>query len=349
MGHDRGMTVRWGVAGPGPIADKVMQDLTHVPNAVLAAVGSRSAERAEAFAAAHAASAGRGRVPTAHGSYRALLEDPEVDVVYVATPHPHHRALALAALAAGKAILVEKSFTVTPAATREIVAAAGAAGRFAMEAMWTRFCPALIRLRELVADGAIGEVRAVTADLGVRRPVDPAATQAFRPERGDGLLFHLGVYPISFAQMLLGAPEAVVAHGVVLESGVDVEESVLLRYPGGRSAQLFASLLSPAPGEARVLGTAGWIEVPPRFHYASRIVLHRNGRDPETIDAPLTGAGYVDELIEVTERVSGGHTESEIMPLADTVAVQDVLGEIADQLGLRVIEGPAELPRAADA
>ena len=337
------MTVRWGVAGPGPIADKVMRDLAYVPDAVLAAVGSRSAERAEAFAASHAASAGHGQVPTAHGSYRALLGDPNVDVVYVATPHPHHRALALAALAAGKAILVEKSFTVTPAATREVVAAAGAAGRFAMEAMWTRFCPAVARLRELVAYGAIGEVRAVTADLGVRRPVDPTATQSFRPERGDGLLFHLGVYPVSFAQMLLGTPDAVAAHGVVLESGVDVEESVLLRYPGGRSAQVFASLRSPAPGEARVLGTAGWIEVPPRFHYASRIVLHRVGHDPQTIDAPLTGAGYAHELIEVTERVAGGHTESEIMPLADTVAVQDVLGEIADQLGMRVTEGPAEL------
>ena len=338
------MTVRWGVAGPGPIASKVMQDLANVPDAVLAAVGARSAERAQAFAVAHAAAADHGHIPTAHGSYRALLEDPHVDVVYVATPHPHHRALALAALAAGKAILVEKSFTVTPAATREVVAAAGAVGRFAMEAMWTRFCPAIVRLRELVADGAIGEVRAVTADLGARRPVDPAATQSYRPERGDGLLFHLGVYAVSFAQMLLGTPDAVVAHGVVLESGVDLEESVLLRYPGGRSAQLFASLRSPAPGEARVLGTAGWIQVPPRFHYASRIVLHRVGHDQQTIDAPLTGAGYAHELIEVTQRVAAGHTESEIMPLAGTVAVQDVLGEIADQLGMRVVEGPAELP-----
>jgi predicted dehydrogenase len=212
-----------------------------------------------------------------------------------------------------------------------------------MEAMWTRFCPAVVRLRELVADGAIGEVCTVTADLGVRNPVVPS-TQSYNPELGDGLLFHLGVYPVSFAQMLLGTPDAVVAHGVLHESGVDVEESVLLRYPGGRSAQLFASLRSPAPGEARVLGTAGWIQVPPRFHYPNRIVLHRHGHDPETVDAPLTGVGYAHELAEVTERVAGGHTESELMPLADTVVVQDVLGEIADQLGIRVIEGPAELP-----
>jgi predicted dehydrogenase len=340
------MTVRWGVAGPGPVAGKVIGDLAHVPGAVLTAVGSRSAERAAAFAAAYAAtgaaSGGHGPVPAAHGSYRALLDDPSVDVVYVATPHPRHRALALAALAAGKAILVEKSFTVTPAATREIVAAAAAAGRFAMEAMWTRFCPATARLRDLVADGAIGEVCTVTADLGLRHPVDPA-TQDYHPERGDGLLFHLGVYPVSFAQMILGAPEAVVAHGVVHPSGADVEESVLLRYPGGRSALLFASLRSPAPGQARVLGTRGWIDVPPRFHYPSRIVLHRDGRDPEIIDAPLTGAGYAHELAEVTARVAGGHIESEIMPLADTVAVQDILAEVAGQLGLRVIEGPAAL------
>jgi predicted dehydrogenase len=340
---DPGVTVRWGVAGPGTVAAKAMGDLSHVPGAVLTAVGSRSAERAAAFAATHAAGAGRGQLPTAHGSYRALVADPDVDVVYVATPHPQHRAVALAALAAGKAILVEKSFTVTPAATREVIAAAGAAGRFAMEAMWTRFCPAVVRLRELIDDGAIGEVRTVTADLGLRRPVDPA-TASYRPERGDGLLFHLGVYPVSFAQMVLGTPEAVVAHGVRHASGVDVEDSVLLRYPGGRSALLFASLRSPAPGEARVLGTAGWIQVPPRFHYPSRIVLHREGHDPEVIDAPLTGAGYTHELAEVTGRVAGGDTESEIMPLADTAAVQDVLGEIVSQLGLRVVEGPAELP-----
>jgi len=195
----------------------------------------------------------------------------------------------------------------------------------------------------LVADGAIGEVCSVSADLGLRHPVDPA-TQSYDPGRGDGLLFHLGVYPVSFAQMLLGVPEAVVAHGVVHQSGVDVEESVLLRYPGGRSALLFASLRSPAPGEARVLGTRGWIHVPPRLHYPTRIVLHRYGHDPEIIGAPLTGAGYAHELVEVTECVASGHTESEIMPLADTVTVQDVLGEIAGQLGVRVIEGPAELP-----
>jgi len=334
--------VRWGVAGTGSIADRVSGDLALVPNAVLSAVGSRSFERAERFAAEHTRLAGRGKPPTPHGSYRDLINDSGVDVVYVTTPHPQHRPLALAALAAGKAVMVEKSFTVTPAATREVVTAARRAGRFAMEAMWTRFCPAIVRLRELVADGAIGEVCTVTADLGLRHPVDPR-TQSYDPALGDGLLFHLGVYPISFAQMLMGTPERVVAHGVVHDSGIDVEESVLLRYAEGRSALLFASLRSPAPGEARVLGTRGWIQVPPRFHYASRIVLHRDGHDAEVIDAPLTGAGYAHELMEVSQCVASGKTESDVMPLADTIAVQDIMAMVAEQLGMRVIEGPAEL------
>jgi len=150
------------------------RDLAYVPDAVLTAVGSCSAERAEAFAAVHAASAGLGQVPTAHRSCRTLLGGPDVDVVYVATPRPHH-PLALAALAAGKAVLVEKSFTVTPVATREVVAAARAARRFAMEAMWTRFCPDVVRLREVVADGAVGEMQGDHGPPGAppRRPGDP--------------------------------------------------------------------------------------------------------------------------------------------------------------------------------
>lgn len=327
--------LRWGVLGTGWIAQRFTEDLLLLPGHTVSAVGSRSRNTAETFA-------GRYGIERALGSYEQLVADDQVDVVYVATPHTSHLAHATLGLEQGRPVLVEKPFTTNTADSRRLVALARDRGLFAMEAMWTRFCPAVARLRELVADGAIGEVRTVTADLGVRHPVDPAA-ESYDPGQGDGLLFHLGVYPVSFAQMLLGTPEAVVAHGTVHPSGADVEESVLLRYPGGRSALLFASLRSPAPGEARVLGTAGWIGVPPRFHYPSRIVLHRRGHDPEIIDAPLTGAGYAHELAEVTARVAGGHAESEIMPLADTVAVQDVMAEIAGQLGMRVVEGPGSL------
>jgi len=327
--------VRWGVVGPGRIASKVVQDFPHVPGAEVVAVASRSAERARTFAATH----GIGR---AHDSYRAIIEDDGVDVLYIATPHPQHRAVTLAALRAGKAVLVEKAFTVTPAATREIAELAAKTGVFAMEAMWTRFMPTIVRARELMADGAIGAAVAVQADLGVRAPIDPE-DRFYNPVIGGGALFDVGVYPISFAQMVLGTPDSVTAHGVLAPGGVDVEEAVLFGYPDGRSASLFASLRCATPGQARMLGTDGWIDVLPRFHHPDTVILCRAGHEPETITLPHTGGGYTHELREVTECVRAGRPESAVMPLADTIAVQDIMGQVADQLGMVPQEGPAEL------
>jgi predicted dehydrogenase len=327
--------VRWGVVGPGRIAAKVVDDFPHVPGAEVVAVASRSAQRAEAFAGAH----GIGRV---HDSYRAIVEDDAVDVLYIATPHPHHRAVALAALKAGKGVLVEKAFTVTPAATREIADAATDARVFAMEAMWTRFQPAVVRMRELIADGAIGEVRAVQGELGVHAPTDPL-DRYYNIAIGGGALFDLTVYPLSFAQMVLGTPDTVAAHGTLDVTGVDIEEAVLLGWADGRSASLLTSLRCATPGQMRVFGTGGWIDILPRFHHPDTFVLHRTGRDAEEVTVPHIGGGYAHELREVTDCVLAGRTQSEVMPLADTIAVQDVMGAVADQLGMVPQEGPAEL------
>jgi predicted dehydrogenase len=328
-------TVRWGIIGPGRIADKVVRDLPLVEGAVTAAVASRSAERAAAFAARH-------DIPRTHDSYRAIVDDPDVDVVYIATPHPQHRAVALAALRAGKAVLVEKAFTVTPEATREIAALAAETGVFAMEAMWTRFFPAVARMRELLADGAVGDIRAVQADLGVRNPLQPG-DRFVTPELGGGALFDLTVYPVSFAQMVLGTPTAVAAHGVVTAEGIDIEETVVLAAASGATAALTTSLRCATPGQARVFGTDGWIDVLPRFHHPDTIVLHRDGHDPQPITLPATGGGYYHELVEVTECLLAGRSESAVMPLADTVTVQDAMGEVARQLGMTPLEGPAAL------
>ena len=329
------MTVRWGVVGPGRIASQVVADFPHVPGAEVVAVASRSIDRAKAFAAEFG-------IARTHDSYRAIVEDEGVDAIYIATPHPQHRAVTLAALRAGKAVLVEKAFTVTPAATREIAAVAAETGVFAMEAMWTRFQPAVVRLRELIADGAIGDVRAVQGELGVNAPTDPD-DRFYNPAIGGGALFDLTVYPLSFAQMVLGTPDTVTATGVLDANGVDIEEAVLLGWADGRSATLFTSLRCATPGQMRVYGTDGWIDVPPRFHHPLRIVLHRTGAEPEEITAPALGGGYSHELIEVTECVAAGRPESAVMPLADTVAVQDAMGQVADQLGMVPQEGPAEL------
>ncbi|MGY1747385.1 Gfo/Idh/MocA family protein [Blastococcus sp. SYSU D00695] len=327
--------IRWGIVGPGRIAESVLPDFTHVDGARVTAVASRSAERGAEFARRHG-------IPRAHGSYAEILADPEVDVLYLATPHAQHAAVALAAIRAGKALLVEKAFTATPEGAEQVVAAARAAGVFVMEAMWTRFQPAVVALRELVADGAIGEVRSVQADLGVARTYDPD-DRLFALELGGGALLDLGVYVVSFAQMLLGTPDTVSVTGSTFPTGVDAEAALLLGYDGGRSATLTASLRYPTPGAARVMGTGGWIDVLPRFHHPDTIVLSRAGAEPETIHRPPTGTGYAHEIAEVTECLRAGRTESAVMPLADTLAVQSVLGQAARALGVAHAEDPAAL------
>lgn len=318
--------VRWGVLGPGRIADKQVPDVVLVPGSEVVAVASRSPARAQAFAARH-------DVARAHDSYRALLADDEVDAVYIATPHPQHHALAMAAIEAGKAVLVEKAFTATAAGTREVVEAARASGVFVMEAMWTRFQPAVVRLGELLADGAIGEVIGLQADLGVQAPDDPS-DRFWDPAQGGGPLLDLGVYLVNLAHLVLGPPETVVAHGSLGATGVERECTLLLGHLDGRAAAVSMSLRSPMPGGARVFGTQGWIEVPPRFHHPVRLVLHRPGAEPQTLELPATGGGYSHQFAEVAACLAAGRTESPRMTLDDTVAVMDVLTEAAAQLGV---------------
>ena len=191
-------------------------------------------------------------------------------------------------------------------------------------------------------EGAIGEVRAMQVDLGVRNPLEPG-DRFLAPELGGGALFDLTVYPISFAQMVLGTPTAVSAHGVVTPEGVDLEERVVLAFANGATATSTTTLRCATPGQARVFGTEGWVDVLPRFHHPDTIVLHRAGGDPEEITVPHVGGGYYHELLEVTECVAAGRRESAVMPLADTIAVQDVMGEVAAQLGMTPQEGPADL------
>jgi predicted dehydrogenase len=318
--------IRWGIVGPGRIASLVMPDFAFVEHARPVAVASRSLERAQAFADEHG-------LDRAYGSYADIIADPELDALYIATPHPQHEAIALAAIDAGKAVLVEKTFTATVAGATAVIDAAQAQQVFAMEAMWTRFQPAIVAARDLIADGAIGEVRQVQADLGVDRPYDPT-DRLFDPAQGGGAMLDLGVYVVSLAQHFLGNPDSVHVNGSLAPTGVDLEAGLLLGYDDGRAASLLISLRNPTPGAARIHGTKGWIDIPPRFHHPKKIVLCRAGHEPETLDRPPLGTGYAHELIEVTENVRAGRTESAVMPLADTLAVQRILNEACERLGV---------------
>ncbi len=329
------MSIRWGIVGPGRIAQNVMGDFAHVPDATVLAVASRSAARADGFAAEHG-------IERSYSSYRDIIADPDVDVLYIATPHTHHHAVGLAAAAAGKALLVEKAFTATLAGAESLVGAVREHHVFAMEAMWTRFQPAVVAARTLLADGAIGEVRSVQADLGVTRAFDPT-DRVFAHELGGGAILDLGVYVVSFAQMVLGNPTSVSALGSLEPSGVDADVTFLLGFDDGRTATLMSSLHSPMPGHARIFGTTGWIDILPRFHHPNSFVLHRQGHESERFDRPALGSGYSHELIEVTEALNAGRTESAVMPLDDTLAVQRVLDDALTQLGIRFDEAPAAL------
>ena len=312
--------IRWGIAGPGRMAAAIVPEFHQASNAELIAVGSRSTERAEAFATEHG-------IPRWHSSYEALVGDPAVDAVYVATPHPQHTDIALAAIAAGKAVLIEKAFSATVADTERIVAAARGAGVFAMEAMWTRFNPAIAHLREVIARGEIGEVRGCQGDLTAFREFD-AEDRLFDPAKGGGAVLDLGVYVISLAQHFLGTPDVVRAVGGRYSTGVEGEFSVLMGYADGRSTTLAGAFTTYGPGRMMLTGTRGWVDVHPRFHRAASVTIWRE-RTPETLEFD---SGYRYEIEHVGECLAAGLTESPVMPLDDTIAVQRIMAEVLDQI-----------------
>lgn len=321
------MSTRWGVIATGRIAATVVEDMKLVDGAVLAAVASRDLGRAQAFADAHG-------FDRAYGSYEELIADPEVDAVYVATPHAQHHSVVRPLLEAGKAVLCEKSMTCTPEAAQDLVDLARERGVFLMEAMWTRFNPAVVALRELVASGAIGELRTVQAELGF--VVDPSDTggRLLDPAQGGGALLDVGVYPVAWAQMLFGAPETIATTGVLGSTGVDVDVALLLGWADGRKAQLVASLATPTSEHARLLGTAGRIEITESFFHPQRFEVHREGVDePEVVERPYEGGGYQFQVVEVQRCLAEGLTESPSMPLDDTLAISRTIDAALTALG----------------
>ncbi|GAB2621060.1 Gfo/Idh/MocA family oxidoreductase [Streptomyces capparidis] len=325
-----GAPIRWGILATGGIAAAFTEDLRLLPDAEVVAVGSRSAESAHRFAKTHG-------IPRAHGSWAELAADPEVDVVYVATPHSAHHAATELLLRAGKAVLCEKPFTLNTRQARELTALADERGLFLMEAMWTRVNPVIRRMAELIADGAVGEVRAVHADFGFAAPAE--ATHRLRdPHQGGGALLDLGVYPVSFAHFVLGAPAHIAAWARLSPQGVDENTGILLGYDSGAVATLTCSIVAGTPVVAAVSGTAGRIELPHGFFHPDGFVLHRLGREPEHVRVPggeESGNGYTHEAVEVMRCLRAGRTQSPLVPLADTLAVMETLDAVRERIGVR--------------
>ncbi|MFC1421020.1 Gfo/Idh/MocA family protein [Streptacidiphilus cavernicola] len=322
--------IRWGVLATGGIAADFTQDLKLLPDAEVVAVGSRSKEAAQAFA-------DRFDIPRAHGSWAELAADDGVDIVYVATPHHAHFEAAALCLEAGRAVLCEKPFTLNAADSRALVGIARKHGSFLMEGMWMRCNPAVRKLLALVADGAIGDVGTVHADFAF--PGDFAPTHRLRdPALGGGALLDLGVYPVSFAHLLLGSPDTVTAWASLTPEGVDANTGMLLGYDSGALATLSCGITSATPGRAFVGGSAGRIEVPPLFLRPDSFTLYRGTGDdvePEVFRIPYTGIGFVHEAEEAMRCLREGLVESPLMRWQDTVEVMEVLDTVRARIGVR--------------
>ncbi|WP_028049168.1 Gfo/Idh/MocA family protein [Cellulomonas sp. URHD0024] len=322
--------LRWGILAPGHIAGHWATALRQHTRQRLVAVGSRSPERAAEFARRHG-------VDRVHTSYEALVDDPEVDAVYVASPHSHHREHALLALGAGKHVLVEKAFTRNAAEARELVAAA--AGVLLMEAMWTRYLPHTDVVRRVLEDGLLGQVHRITADYGVHAGLSPTH-RLLDPALAGGVLLDLGVYPLSFASAVAGAaglalrPTSVQAAGTLAATGVDAQVSAQIGY-GTAQAQLFTSMLTASGHTAQVFGSLGRIEVDDRCYVPAGVTL-TIGEATGTWDAnSIHGYGGLSfQTAALATYAAEGRTDSPLLPLDETVTILETADDIRRQVGV---------------
>jgi predicted dehydrogenase len=335
--------VRWGVLATGKIATSFVKDVALLEDCEVAAVGARRRESAEAFAREHG-------VPTAYGDYRSVVEDPAVDVVYVATPHSLHREHVELALGAGKPVLCEKAFTLNAVDAEHLVALARDRNLFLMEAMWMRCNPLIRRLQQLVASGRLGEVRQVRADIGF--VVDkPPTDRLLDPVLGGGALLDMGVYPLTFAQLFLGAPSSVAAAAALSEAGADLNLALSLGYDSGAVAALTATMTAWSPRTATIATDRGRIDVPAGFHHPTTATWTAAGTGPDRrrlaepveLHEDVIGTGLANEALEVVRCLRNGETESPLVPLEDTVAMMRLLDDIRDRIGVRYA-----VDRAAD-
>lgn len=332
--------LRWGILATGNISRSFASDL-RTAGIDLRAVGSRTAPSAQAFAKDF-------DIPRAHGSYAALAEDPDVDIVYIGTPHPMHYEAAKLALEHGKHALVEKAFTVNQAEAAALRDLAAERGLLVMEAMWTRYLPHMVRIRELVASGALGEIRAVHADHTQKLPLDPTH-RLNALELGGGALLDLAIYPISFAWDILGPATSVTARGRLGETGADTEVATIMTHADGAMSTTLSSSRAAGPTTGHIIGTEARIDIDRAFYRPTTFRLRApDGALLETYETRITGRGMQYEALAAERLVAEGRLEGDILPIDETVAIMGVLDEIRRQIGVRYPSEQNE-PPASDA
>ncbi len=312
--------IRWGLLAPGGIGNKFIKGLSSLEGGQVLAVGSRSLERAQAFASQY-------HIPRAYGSYEELAKDPDLDIIYIGTPHPFHAGCMLLCLNEGKSVLCEKPFTLNYSQALEAVSLARKNNLFLMEAMWTRFLPVIVKVREWLKEGLIGDVRLFKGDFGFRANFNPES-RLFNPELGGGALLDVGIYPISFASMVFGRePKSISSQVHMGKTGVDEHFSVSFGYEDGQISVICASLEATLNNEACIYGTKGRIYIP-EFYQARRAVLSVDGSPDEVYEPETSRFEFAYEAEEAMQCLREGKKESSVMPLDETLEIVKTLDTI---------------------
>jgi predicted dehydrogenase len=317
---------KWGILGPGKIAHRFTEALQRVPSASAYSVASRDKERATEFAATY-------NIPVVHDSYESLVNDPDVDVIYIATPHSFHHEQAIMCLKNKKAVLCEKPLSVNYKSTQQIVIAARSSNTFLMEAMWTRFIPATLKVQALIMEGAIGDVKYIRGDFGDRFPVDPAS-RVYDLKLGGGSILDIGIYPLFLVLLILGKPDEIKSFAHLAETGADDLASAMLCYRDGKIATILSSTILHTPITAEIMGTEGIITMHSSWYNTKSISLSKMGAETKHFDVSYDGNGFEFEIQEVMDCLDQGKTESALMPLDFTLLLSKTMDEICHQCGV---------------
>jgi predicted dehydrogenase len=318
---------RWGILACGKIAEKFADDLiTHVQDAVVYAVASRDLMKAQIFGQKYNAT-------KVFNNYQDLVDCPEVDVIYIASPHSLHYDHTLLCLEAGKAVLCEKAFAINTGMVKEMIEKSKEKNLFLMEAIWTRFHPAIAQTLEIIQSGQIGDIIHIVADFGFKAVYDENE-RLFNPELTGGSLYDIGIYPLFISKLLLGNPSEIKAVATFAPTGVDKNMSMSLRYENGATASLFCTLGAETDTTCTIYGSKGKIFLHGRFHETKGITLTIKGEEPQIFETERLGYGYSYEAQEVQNCMKAGKIESDKLPLQFSLELMELLCEIRDQIGL---------------
>ncbi len=318
--------IKWGIIGPGKIANKFAADLAISNDSVLHGVASRDINKAKAFGERYDAI-------NCYDSYEQLAEDPEVDVIYIATPHVFHYENTMMCLKKGKAVLCEKPMGINSNQVEEMLKEAASRNLFLMEAIWTRFIPATEKLLALIDQNAIGEVLFMRADFGFKGD-NNLESRIYNKKLGGGSLLDIGIYPIYLSLLILGLPADIKAMARMTETEVDSYCSMLFNYNNKSKAILESTIEANTPTEAYIYGSEGTIKLHRRFHHANKITLSKNGVD-EIFDINYKGNGYFHEIEEVNNCIRQGLTQSSKLPLSLSLDLIKLIDRVKNEIGLK--------------